>query len=55
VPTLELHEINGDSAGNYYLMDEESTQGKGIPPGIISLFMRIQAGKIKMRGKTFER
>jgi hypothetical protein len=28
---------------------------KGIPPGITSLFTQIQAGKIKMRGKPFER
>jgi hypothetical protein len=27
---------------------------KGISQGITSLFMRIQAGKIKMRGKSFE-
>jgi hypothetical protein len=25
VPTLALHGINGDSAGNYHHMDEEST------------------------------
>jgi hypothetical protein len=28
---------------------------KGIPPGITSLFTRIQAGKIKMNRKFFER
>jgi hypothetical protein len=28
---------------------------KGIPPGITSLFTRIQAGKIKTRRKSFER
>jgi hypothetical protein len=28
---------------------------KGIPLGITNLFTRIQAGKIKMRGKSFER
>jgi hypothetical protein len=39
-----------ESAGNYQLVDKESIQGKGIPPGITSLFKRIQAGKIKMRG-----
>jgi hypothetical protein len=71
VPTLTLHGINGVSAGNFHLMDEESTGGigfcwelpahrrqidprKGIPPRITSLFTRIQAGKIKMRGKSFE-
>jgi hypothetical protein len=27
VPTLALHKITGDSAGNYHLIDEESTQG----------------------------
>jgi hypothetical protein len=27
---------------------------KGIPPGIASLFTRIQAGKIKIRWKSFE-
>jgi hypothetical protein len=72
VPTLALHGINGESAGNYYLINEESTGGrgfrrelqahrrgihprKGIPPGITDLFSRIQAGKIKIRGKSFER
>jgi hypothetical protein len=70
VPILALHGINGKSAGNYHLIDEESTGGmgfrrelpahrlgihprKGIPPGITSLFTRIQAGKIKIRGKSF--
>jgi hypothetical protein len=33
---LALHGINCDSAGNYYLMDEESTGGIIIPPGITS-------------------
>jgi hypothetical protein len=28
VPTFALHGINGDSAGNYCLIDEESTQGR---------------------------
>jgi hypothetical protein len=71
VPTLALHGINGESAGNYHLINEESTGGrgfcrelpphrqgihpsKGIPMGITSLFTRIQAGKIKIRGKSFE-
>jgi hypothetical protein len=71
VPTLALHGINGDSAGNYHHIDEESTgrmgfrrespdyrrgihPRKGIPPGIASLFTRIQDGKIKIRGKSFE-
>jgi hypothetical protein len=30
------HGINGDFAGNYHLMDEESTRGMVIPPGITS-------------------
>jgi hypothetical protein len=34
VPTLALHGINGDSAGNYHLMDEESIGGMIILPGI---------------------
>jgi hypothetical protein len=72
VPTLALHGINGDSAGNYHLMDEESAGGRGfrrelpahrqgihpkkeIPPGITNLFIRIQAGKIEIQGKSFER
>jgi hypothetical protein len=72
VPTLALHGINGESAGNYHLMNEEYFEGrgfrwelpaqrkgihprKGIPPGITSFFMRIQAGKIKICGKSFER
>jgi hypothetical protein len=28
VPTLALHEINRESAGNYQLIDEESTRGR---------------------------
>jgi hypothetical protein len=28
---------------------------KGIPPGITSLLTQIQAGKIQIRGKSFER
>jgi hypothetical protein len=71
VPTLLLHGINRDSAGNYYLKDKESSRGmrfqwelpanrqgidprKGIPLIIISLFTRIEAGKIKMCRKSFE-
>jgi hypothetical protein len=34
VTTLALHRINGDSAGNDHLMDEESIGGMFIPPGI---------------------
>jgi hypothetical protein len=34
VPTLTLDGINRDSAGNYYLMDEESIGVIVIPPGI---------------------
>jgi hypothetical protein len=72
VLTLALHGINGESARNYHLINEESTGGrgfrrelpahrrgihpsKGIPPGITSLFTRIHAGKIKIRGKSLER
>jgi hypothetical protein len=55
VPTLALHGINGESAGNYHLIDEESTRGRGFLVGIPSLFTRIQAGKIKISGKSFER
>jgi hypothetical protein len=36
VPTLTLHVINGDSAGNFNLLDEESTGGMVIQSGIIS-------------------
>jgi hypothetical protein len=71
VPTLALHGINGESAGNYHLINEESTGGRGFrrelpahrqgiyprkvfSPGITSLFTRIQAGKIKIRGKSFK-
>jgi hypothetical protein len=36
VSTLALHEINGDSAGNFYLMDKESTGGTFILPEISS-------------------
>jgi hypothetical protein len=64
--------INGEFAGNYHTMNEESTGGrgfrrelpahrleihqrKGIPPGITSLFTRIEAGKIKICRKSFKR
>jgi hypothetical protein len=30
VPTLTIHGINGESAGNYQLIDKESTSGKGF-------------------------
>jgi hypothetical protein len=30
VPTLTLHGINRESAGNYQLIDEESTRGRGF-------------------------
>jgi hypothetical protein len=29
-PTLALHGINRESAGNYQLIDEESTRGRGF-------------------------
>jgi hypothetical protein len=29
-PTLALHGINRESVGNYHLIDEESTQGRGF-------------------------
>jgi hypothetical protein len=34
--TLALQGITGDSAGNYNLMDEETTGGMVIPPEITS-------------------
>jgi hypothetical protein len=55
VPTLTLLGIDGDSAGNYHLMDEESTEGMVIPPGIPNSFTLIQTGNIKMRVKSSER
>jgi hypothetical protein len=71
VPTLAVHGISWESAGNYHLINEESTGGrgfrrefsgyrrgihprKGIPLGITRLFIRIPAGKINIRGKSFE-
>jgi hypothetical protein len=42
-------------AGNYKLMDEESTQGMVIPSGITSSWTLLQAGRIKMREKSYER
>jgi hypothetical protein len=30
LPTLALHGINGESAGNYHLINEESTGGRGF-------------------------
>jgi hypothetical protein len=72
VPIDALHGINGESARNYHVIDEESIGGrgfrrelpahrrgiypkKGIPSGITSLLTQIQAGKIKIRRKAFER
>jgi hypothetical protein len=37
LPTLALHGINSDSAGNYQLIDLESTIRMGFLPGITSL------------------
>jgi hypothetical protein len=42
VPTLALRRINGDSAGNYHLMDEETTGGIVIPTIITSSIMKNQ-------------
>jgi hypothetical protein len=39
VPTLTLQGINGDSAGNYQLMDEEST---GLLPEITESFSIVE-------------
>jgi hypothetical protein len=36
LPTLALHGINSDSAGNSQLKDVESTVRMGFPPGITS-------------------
>jgi hypothetical protein len=40
VPTLTLPGINGDFVGNYHIMDEESTEGMVILPGIARSLMR---------------
>jgi hypothetical protein len=34
LPTLAFHRINSDFAGNYQLIDMESTVRMGFPPGI---------------------
>jgi hypothetical protein len=36
LPTLALHGINSESAGNYPLIDVESTERMGFPPEITS-------------------
>jgi hypothetical protein len=54
VPTLALHAINVESAGNYQFIDKESSRGRDIA-GITSFLTQIQASKIKIRGKSFER
>jgi hypothetical protein len=36
LPTHALHGINSESAGNYKLIDVESTIRMGFPPGITS-------------------
>jgi hypothetical protein len=36
LPTLAIHWINGDSAVNFHLMNEESTGGMVVPRGIRS-------------------
>jgi hypothetical protein len=36
LPTLAFHGITSDSAGNYQLIDMESTVRMGFPPGITS-------------------
>jgi hypothetical protein len=41
--------MNGDSAGNYHLMDEESTGGMVILPGITSLWTRNPPVKVLFR------
>jgi hypothetical protein len=55
------HLINEESTGGRGFCRELPAHGqgiharKGIPPGTTSLFTRNQAGKIKSRGKSFER
>jgi hypothetical protein len=47
VPTLALHGINGDSARNYHLIDEESADHRwGIHPKNV-----YSAGNYKLRGE----
>jgi hypothetical protein len=36
LPTLSLHGIKSESAGNYQLIDVESTVRMGFPPGMTS-------------------
>jgi hypothetical protein len=40
LPTLAFHGINSDSAGNYQLIDVESTVRMGFPPGITTSWTR---------------
>jgi hypothetical protein len=50
LPTLPFHGINSDSAGNYQLIDQESTGRMVFPPGITSSGMKIylRNGKNKL-------
>jgi hypothetical protein len=66
---LALHGINGHSAGNYQLMDEESAEGMGVRQELPVHRRRIyprkgippgmtspfHTSKIKMSGKSSER
>jgi hypothetical protein len=50
LPTLAFHGINSDSAGNYQLIDMESTVRMGFPQGITQL-----RDKKSTRGRGFQR
>jgi hypothetical protein len=47
VPTLALHGINRESAGNYQLIDEESTRGRGFHRELHAYFLRFRPVRSK--------
>jgi hypothetical protein len=52
VPTLTLHRINGESAGNYHLRDEESTGERGFRRELPALKRGIHPRKGILPGIT---
>jgi hypothetical protein len=50
VPTLALHGINRESARNYQLIDEESTQGRGFYRELPTYFLGFRPVRSKFVG-----
>jgi hypothetical protein len=50
VPTLALRGINGESAGNYHLINEESTRGRGFHQKMPAYLLGFRPVRSKLAG-----